>query len=187
MIGLNCLSSINRNTGAGTGRSSCGLTQGDQDITIQRSYTKTDDTERERVATITSKIGLPRTVITLESRFGAAVVARFVAAPGIGLTATYDEARAANEIVIAPMRPLPAADDQAQYHWRSVTPLSNLLREDAVPVVDQESIRMVARMRLPEPLRPWLAAGHDDHFATRIYARRRPPARPHRGHRHKPF
>jgi hypothetical protein len=112
---LDCMSKINRDTGAGSGRSSCGLGQGDQDIGIQRSYTRNGDTERELVATITSKIDLPQTAITLESRFGPALVERFTAAPGIELTATYDKERTATEIAIVPTRSLLDADDQARF------------------------------------------------------------------------
>jgi hypothetical protein len=113
--GLNCQSSMNRSTGVGSGQSSCGLTQGDQDIGIQRSYTLTGDIERERVATITSKTGLLQTAITLEARFGAPVAERFAATPGIALTGTYDTGRAATEIVIAPLRPLLDVADEAQF------------------------------------------------------------------------
>lgn len=111
---LNCLSSMSRKAGAASGRISCSLTQGDQDIAIQRSYTITGNSERERVATITSKTGLPQTAITLEGRCGAAVAERFAVTPGIALTATYDAARAATEIVIAPLRPMLDAADEAQ-------------------------------------------------------------------------
>jgi len=115
---LNCISKLNRDTGAGS--SSCGLGQGDQDIAIQRSYTRNGDTERELVATITSKIDLPQTAITLESRFGPALVerftaARFTAAPGIELTATYDQERTATEIAMVPTRSPLDADDQARF------------------------------------------------------------------------
>jgi len=110
---LNCISKLNRDTGAGSG--SCGLGQGDQDIGIERSYTTNGDTERELVATITSKIDLPQTAITLESRFGPALVERFTAAPGIDLTATYDKERAATEIAMVPARSPLDADDRARF------------------------------------------------------------------------
>ena len=70
---------------------------------------------RERIATITSKAGLPQTVIAMDSRFGQAVAERFAVTPGVALTATYDAARAATEIVIAPTRPMLDADEEARF------------------------------------------------------------------------
>jgi hypothetical protein len=44
-----------------------------------------------------------------------AVAAQFTATPGIALTATYDTARFATEIMIAPMRSLLDTGDEAQF------------------------------------------------------------------------
>jgi hypothetical protein len=115
LMDIHCMSSISQDTGAGSGHSSCGIGQGDQDIGIQRSYTRNGDIEREWVATITSKTGLLQTAITLEARFDAPVAERFAAMPGIALTATYDKQRTATEIAIAPLRLLLDADDQAHF------------------------------------------------------------------------
>jgi len=38
----------------------------------------------------------------IESRFGPALIERFILEPGIGVTATYDETRTATQIAIAP-------------------------------------------------------------------------------------
>jgi hypothetical protein len=95
---------------------SCGVTQTDLGVTLYRRHIEAAEGGRkDLVVTITSKTGLPQTVITLESRFGAVVAERFVAEPGIALTATYDKVRAATEIAIAPMRSVLETDDEAQF------------------------------------------------------------------------
>jgi hypothetical protein len=93
----------------------CGLTQTDRGVTLYRMHTDTESGRKDRLTTITSKTGLPQTVITMEARFGQAVVERFAVTPGIALTATYDAARAATEIVIAPTRALLDTDDEAHF------------------------------------------------------------------------
>jgi hypothetical protein len=93
----------------------CGFTQTDQGVTLHRIHIESESGRTDLLSTITSKNGFPQTAITLESRFGAAVAERFTVTPVIGLTATYDTARFATEIMIAPMRSLLDTGDEAQF------------------------------------------------------------------------
>jgi hypothetical protein len=110
--GLNCISRPPHD--GKPGQSSCGLGQGDRDISISSSYIVDAGPQRDLWVEVQSKMGLHLMAPDIGSRFGTPIIERFVAAPGIAATATYDERRTATEVVIAPVQPLLQHDDQVR-------------------------------------------------------------------------